>query len=208
MRHLVTKLRAFRDDEQGSMSIELLLVVPILLWVFLSTFVYFDVYRVETNSVRATIALAEMFSREDTVDSQFVDSTRSILRELTYEEANPDIRATVYEYNVGNDRFRRVWSEHRGMGDLGGRLNNSDLRDLQNAGRLPQMEALDHAVLIETRTEYDAPFNIGIGPFLVTNLDDLTFTQDMIIRPRSGRLCFDPDTGAAGDEVCADPNPI
>lgn len=205
MKKLLTHIRAFHDDEQGSMSIELLLVVPILVWVFLSTFVYFDVFRVETNSIRATIAIAEMFSREDTVDAEFMQSARSVLRELTYEENNPDVRITVYEYDPSitnaNRRFRVVWSEGRGFGS---RSTNS-LRSLARDGRLPVMEAVDHAIYIETRTQYDAPFNIGLGPFTVTDLDDRQFRQDLVVRPRGGRLCWDPDTDVDDDEICAEP---
>lgn len=188
MTSIVSFLKEFRDDEQGSMAIELLLVTPILVWVFLSTFVYFDVFRVETNSVRATITLAEMFSREDLVDGGFLNGARAALRELTFEEANPDFRVTVYRYRASDDSFRRVWSRNRGMGS---NLTNTDLAALKAAGRLPPMDEFDHNVYIETRTQYDAPFNIGLGPFVVTNLEDLTFTSDMIIRPRSGRLCWD-----------------
>lgn len=196
MNSLINLARRFREDERGSMAIELLLVVPILLWVFLSTFVYFDVYRVETNAVRATIAIAEMFSREGSVNNRFIFNAREVLRELTYEEANPDLRVTVYRYRASDDSFRLVWSRNQGMG---GNLTDADLKELGDAGRLPPMDEFDHAIFIETRTEYDAPFNIGLGPFVVTNLKDLTFTNDMVIRPRGPRLCFETN---AGDNIC------
>lgn len=192
-------LRRFRDDEDGSMAIELLLVTPILVWVFLSTFVYFDAFRVETNSVRATITLAEMFSREDVIDVSFLNGARSALRALTFEERNPDYRVTVYRYRASDDTFRRVWGKNRGMG---GDLTNADLAALKAKGRLPPMNEIDHNVFIETRTQYSAPFNIGLGPFVATNLQNLTFTSDMIIRPRAGRLCWDPDVNVANNEVC------
>lgn len=187
MKRFIFSLTRLRDDERGSMSIELLLVTPILVWVFLSTYVYFDVYRVETNSVRATITLAEMFSREEAVDNTYIDSAREVLRELTFEEANPDFRITVYRYRESDDSFRRVWSRNRGYG---ANLTNGDLADLDAAGRLPPMEEFDRSIYIETRTEYDAPFSIGLGPFVVTDLEDLTFTNDMVILPRNPRLCF------------------
>ncbi|PJI92464.1 hypothetical protein BC777_1315 [Yoonia maricola] len=192
MNSIAAFARRFRDDERGIISIELVLVVPILVWVFLSTYVYFDVYRVETNSVRATITIAEMFSREDMVDNTYIDSAREVLRELTFEEANPDLRVTVYRFRESDNTYRRVWSRNRGMG---GNLTNSDLADLAAAGRLPPMNELDQNIFIETRTQYDAPFNIGLGPFVVTDLEDLTFTQDMIIRPRGIRLCFKQNNG-------------
>ncbi len=192
MNRIIHLARRFRDDERGSMAIELLLVVPILLWVFLSTFVYFDVYRVETNSVRATITLAEMFSREGVVDNTFIDNAQEVLRELTFEEDDPDLRVTVYRQRA-DGQFRTVWSRNRGMD--GGNLTNAHINAIGQSGRLPPMDEFDHAVFIETRTEYDAPFNIGLGPFVVTNLEDLTFTNDMVIRPRGPRLCFERNDG-------------
>jgi len=192
MKNLILFARRFHGDERGSMAIELVLVTPILVWVLLSTFVYFDVFRVETNSVRATITLAEMFSREDVVDDSFIDVSREVLRTLTFEEANPDLRVTVYEYDSNDDdgAFRVVWSEHRGMEQA---LTDDDLFILQAEGRLPPLSQFDQNIYIETRTQYDAPFNIGIGPFVVTNLEDVTFTSDMVIRPRGVKLCFELD---------------
>jgi cytochrome c oxidase subunit IV len=192
MTRFIHLARRFRDDEHGSMAIELLLVVPILLWVFLSTFVYFDVYRVETNSVRATITIAEMFSREGVVDNTFIDNAQEVLRELTFEEDDPDLRVTVYRQR-GDGAYRTVWSRNRGMD--GGSISNAEIDALGDEGRLPPMDEFDHAIFIETRTEYDAPFNIGLGPFVVTNLEDLTFVNDMIIRPRGPRLCFERNDG-------------
>ena len=189
MQNLILIARRFHDDERGSMAIELMLVVPILLWVFLSTFVYFDVFRVETNSVRATVTLAEMMSREDTIDGAFLDNTREILRALTFEEANPDFRVTVYEARA-DGVFQFVWAESRGFDSA---LTDDDVRELQDSGRLPPMNQFDQNIYVETRTQYDAPFNIGIGPFVVTNLEDVTFTEEMVIRPRGIRLCFEVD---------------
>ena len=190
MKNLILFTRRFYGDERGSMAIELVLVVPILVWVLLSTFVYFDAFRVKTNSVRATITLAEMFSREDVVDDSFIDISREVLRMLTFEEANPDLRVTVYEYDPDPDagEFRVVWSEHRGMEQA---LTDDDLSELQAVGRLPPLDQFDQNIYIETRTQYDAPINIGIGPFVVTNLEDVTFTSDMVIRPRGISLCFE-----------------
>ena len=192
MNSVTSLLHDFREDERGSMAIELLLVTPILMWVFLSTFVYFDVYRVETNSVRATITLAEMFSREDFVNDNYLDNTLEVLRELTYEENGPDFRVTVYTLNDDGDFVRR-WSRNRGGPDWPN-LTNLQVEQLGVDGRLPMMDVGDRAIYIETRTLYDAPFNIGIGPFTGLDLEDLAFINDMVIRPRGTTLCYErPD---------------
>lgn len=182
-------LARFKDDESGSMAIELVLVTPILVWALLSTYVYFDAFRVEANVHRASNTLAEMFSREEVeITGAYLNGAREVLRTLTYEETAPDYRVTVYRYRSDNNRYVRVWSRNRGMG---GNLTNAQVRALGAAGRLPMMNTIDHAILIETRVEYDAPFSIGIGPFTDTNLEDLTFETFTVIRPRRSKLCFD-----------------
>jgi hypothetical protein len=185
---MLNYLRKFRDDQNGSMSIELLLVTPILVWALLSTYVYFDLFRVESNSNRAALTIADMLSRETgDIDASYLNTTRNILRELTYEEANPDYRITVYTYRESNDSYRRIWSKNRGMAP---NYNNTNLNELQAAGRLPALADDDRAILLQTRTEYDAPFSIGLGPFTSTDLDDVTFQTFIVIRPRPGKLCF------------------
>lgn len=45
-------IKRFRDNEDGSAAIELVLVTPIITWALLSTIVYFDAFRAETRSAR------------------------------------------------------------------------------------------------------------------------------------------------------------
>lgn len=189
MRQLADILRDFRDDQEGSMAIELVLVVPILVWALLSTFVYFDLYRVESNSTRAGLTIADMFSREESaITPAYLDGTLGLLRTLTFEETNPDYRVTAYYYDGDDDRYRVIWSENRGMAP---NLTNADLDQLDTLERLPLLSDGGRAILVQTRTEYDAPFSIGLGPFTSANLEDVTFQTFTVIRPRPGRLCYD-----------------
>jgi Flp pilus assembly protein TadG len=187
-------LRRFNDDEHGTIAIELVLVTPVLMWVLLSTFVYFDVYRTESNSHRAALTIADMFSREQTaITGTYLAGTRQLLRTLTFSEANPDFRVTVYRFDDPDGDFigdyRRVWSRNRGLGP---NLTNNDLLTLKQAERLPILAHGDRAILVETRTEYSPPFTFGLGPFAGTDLDDVTFQTFNVIRPRfNPSLCWD-----------------
>lgn len=193
-------LRAFKDAEDGSMAVELMLVVPILVWALLSTFVYFDLFRVESNSTRAALTLADMFSREEApITGSYLNGAREVLRTLTFEEANPDYRITVYRYQESDDTYRIVWSRHRGMD---GQLTNDDMITLKP--RLPLMANGDQSILVETRTQYDAPFSVGLGPFTGTNVDDVTFSTFTVIRPRYNRLCFNANPNDASSvPICS-----
>lgn len=201
MTGLATYLRRFRDDEDGVIAIELLLVVPMLVWALLSTLVYFDAYRTESINSRAGLTLADMISREQVpVDANYIDAMREVLRALTLADANPDIRITVFRYREIDDTYHVVWSEGRGIGTA---LDKIALDALKN--RLPIMADGSRSLLIETRTQYSAPFSIGLGPFTGTNLNDITFDSFTVITPRFlSTICFEPTPGlpSSGDEIC------
>lgn len=192
----------FKQDESGTVAVELCLVVPMLVWALLSTLVYFDAYRAESISTRAGLTLADMISREQNdVNDEYISNMRNVLRVLTVVDDAPDIRVTVYRYRASDDTYRIVWSENRGM--TGGALTNADLEALRN--RLPVMANGNRSILVETRTRYSAPFRIGMGPFLGTRLDDLDFQTFTVITPRFlSTICFDPTPAlpANGDEAC------
>lgn len=186
-------LRRFRNEENGSMSVELVLVVPVLTWALLSTLVYFDTFRAEAISTRATLTLADMYSREtDVITPGYLNSTRSVLRVLTSAEDNPDFRVTVYRYEESTDRFRVVWSRNRGLSP-----NRNNARLAEVADQLPMMADGDRAILLETRTEYEPPFSVGLGILPGTNLETLEFETLITISPRFVEtLCWEQNSTA------------
>ncbi|MBE0414498.1 hypothetical protein [Yoonia sp.] len=190
-------LARFREEEDGVVAIELLLVVPMLVWALLSTFVYFDAYRAESVNTRAGLTLADMISRERVpVDSGYIDSMREVLRVLTRFDPNAAIRVSVFKYRASDDSYRLVWSEQRGMLKT---LDDADLKNMRTA--LPLMADGKKSILVETSAKYTAPFSIGFGPFLQTNLDDVDFRSFTVISPRFlSTICFD-DT-ALIDAIC------
>ena len=79
-------IKRFRDNEDGSAAIELVLVTPIITWALLSTIVYFDAFRAETRSARAGLTIADMFSREASapvaIGAGYVDAAQALLGTL------------------------------------------------------------------------------------------------------------------------------
>lgn len=189
----------FQNDETGSMAIELVLVVPILMWVLLSTFVYFDVFRTESNAKRAALTVADMFSREkDLINDTYMQSARNLMRTLTFSDADPDLRVTLYYYDEDVEKYKVSWSRNAGMTP---NLTNTELDALQTQGKLPYLPSGFNAILVETRTNYSAPFRIGIGPFTGgTDVDDLTFETFTVMRPRFvPQVCWEVE---GGDDLC------
>ncbi|WP_342078658.1 hypothetical protein [Yoonia sp. SS1-5] len=180
-------LRRFRDDESGNAAIEILFCVPIMVWALLSTMVYFDAYHDEAISTRAGLTIADMVSREDApITPSYLNATRQLLRSLTETENNPDFRITVFEYREPQDDYRVVWSRNRGWGQ-----NYNDARLALVKDRLPMMADATNAILVETRTTYNAPFSVTVAPFMVQNLEGVEFNSFTVISPRfASSICW------------------
>ena len=61
---LFTQLRRFRSETRGAAVLEAVIITPVLIWVYVGSFVFFDAFRTYSNSVRATYAVADVISRE------------------------------------------------------------------------------------------------------------------------------------------------
>lgn len=201
MNKIIRFARTFHKDDDGSASIELVLVTPIIAWALLSTLVYFDAFRAETRSERAGLTIADMFSREQNpVNAAYMNGARQLLRTLVESDPNPQIRVTSYTYNQSTDRYIVRWSRNRGMGV---NLNTADLALMRD--RLPVLANGATSLLVETSAEYRAPFALGIAPFANTRLDPVEFTTFTVISPRfAPSICFDPTPAdpTNGDEIC------
>ncbi len=176
-----TTLRRFRAETKGYITLEAIIVMPALLWLFAIGWVYFDVFRQQSVNQKANYTIGDMLSREtDAVDDQYITNTRRLLRKLTRTKgSDSDLRVTVVEYNVDTAAWEVVWSEKRGNQPV---LRASDMADY--AARLPEANAQDQLIIVETWELYQPTFDVGLDPF---EIKTYSFT-----RPRyAPQLVFD-----------------
>ena len=188
---MLEMITRFRRSEEGSISIGLLFTVPILVWVLLSTFVFFDAYRAEAISERAGLTIADMFSREELpITPEYLDNTQKLLRAITEFDIDPDFRVTAYQYFDEDNGYRVIWSEHRGEDFIS---NYDDESFKAVANRVPQLANGEISLLIETQSQYTAPLRQSIITFGIGNLTQVEFDTFVFIRPRPALVCWDAD---------------
>ena len=179
--YIKTRLAAFRDETGGTVSVEFIIMAPIVFWAYASMFSWFDAYRQVGVHEKAAFTIADMSSREtNPLDSDYINATRDMVQFLTRSAQRPDIRISVIRYVGGNtNEFRLDWSQKRGSI---GSLRNSDVRNWHN--KLPMLVNGERIILVETRIEYTPPFLWG----LMEQNDLATF---VFTRPRfSPRICW------------------
>lgn len=178
-----TLVKSFASDEEGSASIELMLTVPIMVWILLSTIVYFDVFHHEAIATRASLTIADMVSREDSdpLDDTYIINAREILRSLTETEDAPDIRISVIMYRKDEDDYVTQWSRQLGYSQ---EVTDAALTSARYLDRLPKMSDTERAILVETRTRYTQRLRVSIAPFSVGPMRDVEFNTFTVISPR------------------------
>lgn len=177
--------RTFRRSEKGSLSIETVLAVPMLVWAITATTVFFDAFKTLNVNQKATYTVADMLSREtQTIDADYLRGLHEVFDYLSTTPGDNAIRVTVVRMdedpNTGVKTRALVWSQ-----GVGGATGYSDLTVIEQ--RLPDMSAGDQLIVVESEQDWSPAFTVGLASY--------RFYDVAISRPR-----FAPqivwDTGA------------
>ncbi|MDA7426094.1 TadE/TadG family type IV pilus assembly protein [Thalassococcus lentus] len=156
------RLRAFAEDTNGYITVEAVIVLPALLWLFGVGWVYFDAFRQQSVNQKANYTIGDMISREtDPISGPYISSAAKLLRELNKSSGTEsDLRVTVVEYNGNSDEWEVVWSKRRGNQSV---LNNGTLSEYSD--RLPAGFGGDQLILVETWDEHNPVLQVGLNSF-------------------------------------------
>ncbi len=160
----------FRADTRGSMSVEFVIIVPILFWAFMAIFVFFDGFRQSSQNLKAAYAIADMISREtEAINDDYIDSMEEVLQLMTRSDTPLKLRVTVVRWDEDDDRYYVDWSESR---DHGYERTNSTISDVE--AQLPTMPDNERVILVETEASYEPPFDVWVGD---RTLENFVFTR-------------------------------
>lgn len=179
------RLAGFLRDTEGSYSIESLLVLPMLIWALLACFSFFDGLRQANVNIKAAHTIGDLLSREGeiSIDPEYMDGIHDVLRFLVQSPTDPRLRVSVVEFDGSEDAFELVWSRARGGIDA-----LTEIDDL--VPHLPDAAGGRQLIVVETRTDYEAPFTMG--------LSDTTLSNLVVIKPRfAPTLTWNDGGGAA-----------
>jgi hypothetical protein len=189
---LTRRLRSFIRGESGTVTVEFVLVIPLLAWCFLGTFTFFAAYRTQSINVKAAYTIGDQLSREtDFITPVYMTSLGELHDFLVQTDNSTRLRVTAFEYEADDDSYRVIWSQ--GIGETP-RVTDSAITDVR--ARLPEMPDEEIAILTETW--------IAFAPAEFSGLQDMTFSEAIVTRPRfANQLCWNPvENGTALTGVC------
>ncbi|MEM9710248.1 MAG: hypothetical protein AAF871_15845 [Pseudomonadota bacterium] len=177
----------FARRSDGSLSVEAVLMFPLLAWAYMGMYFFFDAYRQQNINLKAAYTVSDMLSREfEPIDDAYLVGANDVFDFLSYSSTPPAIRVTTFRYDADVDRYMLMDSNStRGQPDL----QQADLDEESFRSRIPIMADDDTVILLETWSNYVPPVKMG--------LPNVVFDNFIITSPRfTGQLCW---------EVCGDP---
>ncbi len=156
-------------ERAGTSGIEFALIAPMMLFFFLASITVFDMYRTYQNIVQANGIVADVISRQTSVDNTFVANLYSVFTHLQQNSSAPmALRISSIKKTAGV--YKLDWTKESGTAGL---LKPQVL----SATTLPQLTDGDSVVYIEGTTSYTAMSSIiGFGT--------MTFAETAFSRPR------------------------
>ena len=177
------KLLGFIRDERGSVLAEAVVILPMFIWSYLAFFVYWDSYKTINVAQKAAYTVSDLISREQvTLPTTYVPGMLSLLKYLVDDQTSTKIRVTSLVFlegatvNVGqddpDDKTMVQWSIS--PGDAMTPYTDASL--LSVLDKIPAMYDGDSVILVETSTQFDPIFDVGMASREVTNF--------VVTRPR------------------------
>lgn len=170
---LRTIFRTWRTEERGSLSVEAVIVLPLLFWGLGGIYVFWDGFKAQNANVKAAYTIVDMLSRENVpIDNAYLDGARDIYRFLTETPDSGDIRISVVSMGLdaaGNPELELEWSE--GTGPLQSHPGPDALDRF-----VPDFAVGDQMIIVETHMTWSPVFDVGMA--------DLRLQEIAVAKPR------------------------
>ncbi len=181
MKSLAHRIRRFRDQEDGLIMTEFLIMLPLLTWTFMALFIYWDAFRTVNAAQKAAYSVSDLISRQNQVDTTFINGMQTVTEYLISTSPKVNIRITSVKYKEEDDSLYVLFS--RSPGNKLPQLTNADVNFTEFRDRIPLMADQDSVVVVETGVDYKPGFQVGI-PYS-------TFRNFVVTRPRYYlQVCF------------------
>lgn len=163
--------RAFAAAERGTVTIEAVLILPLVIWAYMGSLAFFKAFHAESLLTKSAYTIGDALSREQKVSPAYVTSMYALQGLLIEGGAPRRLRITAMRYSRTGAHVV-CWSQARGGPAA---MTTARLRAM--SARLPLMPEGAVAILAEAWTDH-VPFRSGI-------VDPVTFYELAVTRPRS-----------------------
>ncbi|WP_417257762.1 TadE/TadG family type IV pilus assembly protein [Celeribacter sp.] len=194
---LKNSLNAFRRSDEGSMSVEAILVTPLLLTSVMLSYGWFTAFDAKARANKAAYTISDYVTRQtDAITPEFIEGLGNIYRFLN-NEGDIALRVSSVRWSTSDDEdgdYELLWSAATGTYSA---LEDADISDISE--RLPILTDGGEVIVVETVRPWTAPFNVGLG--------EVFFSDFVTTTPRfSTQIAYDDGSDEGGAGMSDDPD--
>ena len=166
---MIRILKEFLKSRSGASAIEFSFVAPVMIFFFIGSVAVFDMFRTYQNIVEANGVVADVISRQTSIDATFVSNIYGVFTNLQQNSTAPSaLRISSIKKTGGV--YKLDWKKESGTVSL---LKAQVL----DSSTLPQITDGDSVIYVEGATTYTMLSSIlGFG--------QMTFAERAFTRPR------------------------
>lgn len=160
------RLRHFLASTRGSMSMEAVIMLPLLAWAYVGMFTFFDAFRTRNTAEKAVYTVSDAITRvADGVDEDYLDGMKTLYDYLTFSAAPTTLRFSEVQWREDdplddeneNGAYYVTWSY--GTNDQPS-LTNAELAEMTD--RIPKLNNGERLILVESDAKWNPVFNVGL----------------------------------------------
>jgi len=218
MKRLKTLLHSFNRDQDGTVIIEAVLMLPLMIWVGLGMYAYWDGYQTTNTSQKGAYVIADLVSRQNEPMSRSdLEGLNQVMNFMLSTGETAKLRVTSIGRKISHDdgdhegenddehehapapapvaddaEFEVLWSKSPYLAMPA--LTTADLAAYSN--RIPMMAEGDTVIMVETEVGFTPVFDVGLDPLTIKDL--------IVTRPRFlPQVCYhdcDEHNGTSHDD--------
>ena len=181
---VLKRFGSFARDNRGTLAVETALMLPMLAFWYMGTYVFFDAYKSYAKSIKASYTISDIISRErDGIDAAFIDGLDGLFDRMNYSAGDPWIRISRVTFDDDpTDVYVLNWSYAT---DGHAALTQTDINNMID-DFLPIMADDETLIITETRMPYRPAFSLALDTnhWLTTAFESQTWENLFVSRPR------------------------
>ncbi len=163
-------LNRFREDDQATMTVEFILILPVLMLWFIGSIVFFDAFDARAAAARTAHNIADIMSRQtDAIDDAYIDDLLLLQSRMLPREPAGELTVSALIRNATTGDMEVAWS----YSTAGDPVVDADLAALT----LPPMVLGETVLLVDSYVPF-IPIADMVG--IVAQ----TWTNRVVISPR------------------------
>ncbi len=194
MRQLRHRFATFLRDEDGLILAESLIMLPLLIWAMVAMFIYWDVFRTINVTQKAAYGIADLLSRQrDTISLNYANGLQNIMDFLTPGGHPVKMRITSIQYVAATGKYKLLFSfSPNSKAGKATPLTETEVQAWKGT-KVPTLNDGESVFVLETEVAFKTQMKTVLAGLLI-GVDDGTYGQFIVTRPRHRRLCLEGTT--------------